>query len=190
MSFAVLNMPYTVSLNGADNVGKTTQSDLILSHYAIRKAGGLHETDTKTGEMHQQGLLKGWWWDSSQEDFVCSIISALACRHRDSIANTRSEIILFDRGATMFEAVAVAMIAMKRPDHDLEKARVVFHAIIKEHHLQLPKERLAILLTNGGSPEESLRITLSREENVPDNRYKLYECLLQSELQRQERSGM
>ncbi|KAL8938239.1 MAG: hypothetical protein Q9216_003999 [Gyalolechia sp. 2 TL-2023] len=183
-------MSYTVSLNGADNVGKTTQVDLIPSHYTIHKAGGLHETNTKIGEMHRQGLLKDWWWESSQEEFVCSIVSALTARYRDAITNVYSEISVFDRGAAMFEAVSVAMIAMKRADNDLDKARSGFHTILKALNLQLPEERLAILLTHGGDLEESLQITLSREDNVPDQRYRQYQRLLQSELQRQERSGV
>lgn len=183
-------MPYTISLNGADNVGKTTQIDLIPSHYTVCKAGGLHDTDTKIGNLHRQGLLKDWWWKSTQEDFISSITSALVQRYQDSVANAHSKIVIFDRGTTMFEAVAVAMTAMKRSDHDLDKARAEFHTILEEHHLQLPKEKLAILLTHGNNLEESLRITLSREDDIPDERYKLYQRLLQSELHRQERTGV
>ena len=45
----------------------------------------------------------------------------------------------------MFEAVLIAVIATKSPDHDLDSARAVLQAIVDEHCLQLPKERLAIL---------------------------------------------
>lgn len=190
MSAGLLEMPYTVSLNGADNVGKTTQIGLLPSHYTISKVGGLHEKDTKIGEMHRQGLLKYWWWESTNEDFVCSIVGALARRHWDSMTNTHSVVSLVDRGAAMFEAVAVAVIATKRADHDLDKARATFQTILEKYHLQVPKERLAILLTHGGSLDESLQITLSREDNNPDERYKLYQFFLQSEMGRQERLGV
>lgn len=54
-------MSYTISLNGADNVGKMTQIGLLPSHHTLSKVGGLHDSDEKIGEMHRQGLLQDWW---------------------------------------------------------------------------------------------------------------------------------
>ena len=183
-------MSYTLSLNGADNVGKTTQIELLPSHYTISKVGGLHDSDEKIGEMHRRGLLQDWWWESSNEDFTCSIFGALGRRHQGSVASKHSVITVFDRGVAMFEAVVVAVIATKSADHDLGKARTVLSAILEKYDLQAPKERLAILLRHGDSLEESIQITLSRERDSGDERYKLYQLLLQSELERQERSGV
>ena len=156
-------MPYTISLNGADNVGKRTQIGLLPSHYTVSKIGGLHNSDEKIGEMHRQGLLRYWWWGSSNEDFTCSIFGALGRRKFDSIASEYSVINIFDRGVAMFQAVAVAVFAIKSADHDLSKARMVFNRILGTNHLQVPKERLAILLRHGDNLEESLQITMSRE---------------------------
>ncbi|KAI4281505.1 MAG: hypothetical protein L6R38_003631 [Xanthoria sp. 2 TBL-2021] len=186
-----MSMSYRVSLNGPDNVGKTTQIDLLPSSFTIGKVGGLHKTDnTKIGELHRQGLLRQWWWESSNEEFIRFIVGALARRHLDSMTDTLNQVILFDRGAAMFEAVVVAVIATKSLDHNLDNARAAFQAILNENHLQLPRERLAILLTHGGSLDGSLKITLNREEGILDERYKLYQFLLQTEMQRQERSGV
>ena len=179
-------MPLTISLNGADNVGKTTQISLLPCHYTVCKPGGLHESDNDIGEMHRQGRLQHWWWNSSDEDFVCSIFSALARRHTASLANEHSLVTLFDRGVAMFEAVATAVIAVKSFQGNLDKARVTLGTILEEHHLQVPREHLAILLKHGDSLEESVRITMSREEYQEDQRYRQYQTLLQSELQRQE----
>lgn len=183
-------MPYTISLNGADNVGKTTQIELLPCHYTISKVGGLHDSDKKIGDMHRRGLLQDWWWESSDEEFVCSIFSALARRYWRSMAGEHSSITVFDRGTSMFGAVAVAVIAIKSRDRDLNKARTALHTLLEENHLQVPKERLAILLRHGNSLEESLQITMSRESDPGDERYRLYQLLLQSELQHQERSGV
>lgn len=183
-------MPYTVSVNGADNVGKTTQIELLPSHYTISKIGGLHDSDKKIGEMHRQGLLQSWWWESSDEEFACSIFGAVARRYWGSVAGEHSVVTVFDRGAAMLEAVAVAVIAIKSSDRDLNKARMRLHNILEENHLQVPKERLAILLRHGHNLEESLQITMSRESDPGDERYRLYQLLLQTELQRQERSGV
>ena len=183
-------MSYTLSLNGADNVGETTQLELLPSHYTVSKVGGLHDSDKKIGEMHRRGLLQDWWWESSNEEFTCSIFGALGRRHWDSVASEHSVITVFDRGVAMFEAVVVAVIAIKSADHDLNKARTVLNTILEKNHLQVPKERLSILLRHGDSLEESLRITMSREGDPGDERYRLYQLLLQSELERQERSGV
>ncbi|KAL8674419.1 MAG: hypothetical protein Q9168_001152 [Polycauliona sp. 1 TL-2023] len=154
------------------------------------KVGGLHDNDTKIGEMYRCGLLQRWWWDSSNEEFVCSIVGAVRRRYWNSMVDTHQLIAVFDRGAAMFEAVVVAVIATKCPDHDLDEARATFHTLMEKHNLQMPTERLAILLKHTGSLEESLRVTLSREDKHPDERYRLYQSLLQSEMQHQERSGV
>ncbi|KAL9038062.1 MAG: hypothetical protein Q9180_003361 [Flavoplaca navasiana] len=172
-------MPYTVSLNGADNVGKTTQIGLFPSNIDIGKVGGLHQTtETKIGELHRQGRLQEWWWESPTEDFVCSIVHALTRRYCDSVTTAHSdvpEVVVFDRGAAMFEAVLIAVIATKSPGHDLASARAVLQAILDEHCLQLPKERLAILLTHGKNLEQSIDISLDREEDCVDDRYRRYQ---------------
>ena len=183
-------MPYTVSLNGADNVGKTTQIELLPSHFTLSKVGGLHDNDKKIGEMHRRGLLQDWWWESSNEEFTCSIFGALGRRYWGSMAGEHSVVTVFDRGAAMFEAVAVAVIAIKSSDRDLNKARTALNTILEKNSLQVPKERLAILLRHGDSLEESLQITMSREGDPVDERYRLYQSLLQSELERQEQSGV
>ena len=183
-------MSYVVSLNGADNVGKTTQIELLPSHYTVSKVGGLHDSDQKIGDMHRRGLLRDWWWDSSNEEFTCTIFGALGRRHFGSMAGEHSAVTIFDRGSAMFEAVAIAVIAIKSSDRDLNKARMEFTKIIEKNNLQVPRERLAILLKHGDSLGESVQITMSRESETGNERYRLYQLLLQSELERQERSGV
>ena len=183
-------MPYTVSLNGADNVGKTTQIELLPSHYTVSKIGGLHDSDPRIADMHRRGLLRDWWWDSSNDEFTCSIFSALGRRYWGSMAGEHRVVTIFDRGAAMFEAVAVAVIATKSSDRDLNKARTTFAKIIERNNLQVPRERLAILLKHGDSLEESVQITMSRENETGNERYRVYQLLLQSELERQAQSGV
>ncbi|KAI4176195.1 MAG: hypothetical protein LQ346_007939 [Caloplaca aetnensis] len=103
------------------------------------------------------------------------------------MTDTHGVVTVFDRGAAMFDAVAVAVIATKRPDRDLDKARLTFQTTLADHQLQYSRERLAILLTHGGTLDESLLIALSREKNDPDERYKLYQFFLQAEMEPQQR---
>ncbi|KAL8788530.1 MAG: hypothetical protein Q9213_001603 [Squamulea squamosa] len=99
---------------------------------------------------------------------------------------------VFDGGVAMFEAVMIAVIATKSSDHSLDKARAEFEAILENKGPQLPleKENLAIFLKHGRNLEDSVEITLSRGANDANDRYKLYQYLLQWELQRQEQRGV
>ena len=66
----------------------------------------------------------------------------------------------------------------------------MLNTILEKYHLQVLKEGLAILLRHGDSLEESVQITMSLEGDPGDERYRLYQLLLQSELERQKRSGV
>ena len=89
----------------------------------------------------------------------------------------------------MFQAVAVAVLAVKHPDHDLTQARMRLDEILQRNQLQVPKEQLTILLRHGKDLEDSVKITLEREPQTVDERYRLYQTLLQAELRRQEDDG-
>ena len=179
-------MPLTISLNGADNVGKTTQIGLLPRNYSVSLVGSLHDCDQKMGQMVKNGRLSEWWWSCSDEEFVCTIYGALARRYWNSLANEQTAIAVYDRGTAMFEAVTVAVLAVKNDGNDLKEARAKLERIIQQHHLHVPREQLAILLKHGRDLEESVKITLEREQKPTDERYHLYQMLLQTELQYQE----
>ncbi|KLU91755.1 hypothetical protein MAPG_10704 [Magnaporthiopsis poae ATCC 64411] len=181
-------MVFTVSLNGPDNVGKTTQLELLPAHFTISKLGGLHDSDETIAELHRQGRLKEWWWGSTPVEFVSTIFGALARRHRNATGK-QGDVVVLDRGIDMFEAVAVAVIAMKDEDGDLANARRILDGILDKHGLRLPPENLAVLIKHGKTLDESVRITMSRESSPDDERYNRYQRLLQSELRRQELAG-
>lgn len=149
-------MTYIISLNEINNVEKTIQINLLLSHYIISKVEELHNCEKKIGEMYRRRLLQKWWWKSFDQNFVCFIFDALARRHQDSMIDEHSVFIVFDRDIFMFETVAVAIIAIKRLDRDLNKTRTTLHTILKENHLQASKEILIILLRHGDSLKKSL----------------------------------
>ena len=179
-------MPLTISLNGADNVGKTTQIGLLPRHYSESLVGGLHDCDEKVGQMAKNGNLNERWWSSSDEEFVRTIYGALGRRYWNSLANEQTAIAVYDRGTAMFEAVTVAVLAMKHDGNDLKEARARLGRILKQHHLHVPREQLAIFLKHGSDLEESVKITQEREQKPADKRYRLYQKLLQTELQHQE----
>ena len=86
----------------------------------------------------------------------------------------------------MLEAVIVAVLAVKNDGNGLKEARAKLRRMLQQHHLQVPREQLAILLKHGANLEESVKITLEREQRPADERYRLYQRLLQTELQYQE----
>lgn len=179
-----------VSLNGADNVGKTTQIGLLPRSLAVHLAPKLQESDERLRSMEQNHTRRKWWWDSSHEDFVSTLFAAVASRFRDSLNKPDVTITVHDRGTIMFQAVATAMIATKSDNHDLGNARSKFTEIIKRQKIYMPEEKLKILLKHSTNLEESISISLEREERIFEERYRLYQALLQTELQHQESQGL
>lgn len=180
-------MVLTVSINGADNVGKTTQIGLLPRHYSIFLAGSLHDSDEMLGQLVKNNKLKDWWWGCTDEEFVLTIFGALGRRRAKHMACEQVTMVVYDRGTAMFEAVAVAVIAVKSQDHDLTEARKKLHLILSRKEFHVPREQVAILLKHGHDLEESVRITLQREHQPADARYRLYQTLLQTELGHQEK---
>lgn len=117
-------------------------------------------------------------------------MGAAARRYWDSTAATvdsRKAFVVFDRGVAMFEAVAVAMIALKRGDDDLGAARLAFTEIIERLGLIMPHENFAILLRHDSEDiDVCVERTMSRAYDSQDWRYMHYQRLLQTELLFQE----
>ena len=176
----------TISLNGPDNVGKTTQLELFPRSFSTVLIGGLHYCDTRISQMLKDGSLDDWWWNSSEEDFVCTIYAALGRRYRETKANESITFGLFDRGKAMFDAVTAAVFATKSKDGDLHEARTRRDGIVEQNHLQIPEEDITILLKFGNNLEESVNLSLGRETKPVNDRYRRYQTLLQRELQYQE----
>ncbi|KAG6361020.1 hypothetical protein INS49_009239 [Diaporthe citri] len=105
-----------------------------------------------------------------------------------------NELVVFDRGVAMFEAVAVAMIAFKRGDDDLDAARSAFKKITDKLGLVIPHENFSILLRHDAEDIETcVERTMRREDDhdgPPDTRYTHYQRLLQTELLAQEARGL
>ncbi len=190
LQFLLIAMAFTVSINGADNVGKTTQIGLLPCRFNILLAGSLHESDDKLGILHRNGTLKDWWWKSTDEELVSGIFDALDRRYVRFTHTEEAAMTVFDRGTAMFEAVAIAAIAVKSNNRDLAKSRERLQTILSKLQLQLPKEHLAILLKHTDNIKESIETSLTRETEPVDTRYRLYQTLLHEELWHQENQGI
>ncbi|GAP91699.1 hypothetical protein SAMD00023353_12800040 [Rosellinia necatrix] len=183
-------IPFTVSLNGPDNIGKTTQLSLLSDNFTVSKVGGLHEHDEMIHQLQLEGRWGDWWWNSSVEEFICTVIRAAVHRYQSSVASaSRSgiDLVIFDRGVAMFKAVVVAMTAIKRGDDNLDTARQIVNEILQKNGLAIPHEELAIILMhNSGDIGQCVEWTMNRQEDPNDKEYAHYQRLLQTELLNQE----
>lgn len=72
----------TVSINGPDNVGKTTQMNLISKHEKIQILYGIHNYDNYLRTLSEnQDEFQDWWFNkSSHEDHILTIMNAVKNR--------------------------------------------------------------------------------------------------------------
>ncbi|KAH8658443.1 hypothetical protein BX600DRAFT_514937 [Xylariales sp. PMI_506] len=194
-SSSVKTIPFTVSLSGLDAIDKAAQVALLPNHMTISKIGGIHEYDKKIRQLQRQGTFRDWWWSSTTEEFVCAIFGALARRYWGSTASNTSsevEVVLSDRGIVMFEAITVAMIALKQGDDDLDAARSILTGTIEDSGLYLPRENCSILIRHSAEDPEERRVSpIASEDAVEHNElHARYQRLLQAELLRQEARGL
>lgn len=85
---------------------------------------------------------------SSADEFVSEIFKALVRRHSRvvDVGSSAHWPAVLQCGAKMFEAVALAMIAIKEKHEDLVVAKTAFDIIIAKLGLTIPRERHAILI--------------------------------------------
>jgi hypothetical protein len=153
------SMVVSISLNGPDNVGKTTQLDLFPRYRDISLLRSLHHYDNSLGDMVSDGSIQHWWWEaSSDEEFVDKIFRAQ--KKRLSVA--RGSAVVIDRGRRMFEAVYIAVIVVKSCALRLDLAKEKFRCLIQALGIQIPFEDISILIKHRSNLEESVAITLAR----------------------------
>ncbi|KAJ3569103.1 hypothetical protein NPX13_g6193 [Xylaria arbuscula] len=155
--------------------------------------GGLHTTDKEIGGMQRDNKLQEWWWDCSIEEFIIVVIGAVVRRYWRSVAQQDDKtpnLVIFDRGTIMFRAVAIAMVAIKRRDDDLDAARSVFNSVMQKYGLVLPNEDFAVLLRHDSCDiGVGVQRTMRRGTDSHDERYRHYQRLLQTELHNQQAGG-
>lgn len=180
--------PLIVSINGSENVGKTTQIALLPPHYSIRLLGSLHDVDGKVADLVRLGNLKSWWWTSSDEDFVKTIFTAVRTRH-ELAQESGADVSILDRGAYMFEAVTIATIAVKNNIVDLEEATQTLECLLGRMGLTARPEHVSILLKFDCPAGEAVEQTLERELDPVDDRYRGYQRLLHAHITHQATVG-
>lgn len=179
-----LSTPVFFSINGPDNIGKTTQMDMIPSRWGINRMSGIHNYDTSLSEMSKNNSLKSWWFGTDNEDFVRGIFRGL--KQRREAAVKLSSHAAFDRGGIMFRAVCTARIA-QHDGADIETARKTFEKLADGIGEAWPTETIRILLRHDKDLENTVALALREEEK--DDTYRSYQILLHRALAQQVNSG-
>jgi hypothetical protein len=138
-------MAVVVSINGVGSLEKTPQIHLLPSDWRILCLGDILDDDL---DLRAKLAAADWWWKSSADEFVSEIFKAVVQRHSRAVdaGNSAHRLAVLQCGANMFEAVALAMIALKEKHEDLAAAKAAFDIIIAKLGLTIPKEHHAILI--------------------------------------------
>jgi adenylylsulfate kinase-like enzyme len=157
----------TISLSGADNVGKTTQMS-YMPIKGVELRSSIHSYDDQMNDLVQKGTIKEWWFTrSSHEEFINVIMRAVNKRASITSENI-TNFNIYDRGGIMFEAVCIATVAFKEKC-DLTQAEKIYNLAIEKCAINIPCEDIRILL-----------------KHEHDQLYDEYQKLLQKQLQIQE----
>ncbi|MFC9640007.1 hypothetical protein ACFTZF_15790 [Streptomyces mirabilis] len=177
-------LPEFISLNGPDNVGKTTQLERLAARSRdFQLLGSVHGHDVEPWRRVATDDYAAWWFErSTTTELTRMLLDSHAKR-----ANARGvgRVGLLDRGLPMLLAVSAATCSLKDgltvPD---ALARVVDIAAREAH----PPET-AILLMPALDAERSYAITSAREARPWTGVYPSYQRTLHQVLLHQAEEG-
>ncbi|TQF01941.1 hypothetical protein E6W39_06235 [Kitasatospora acidiphila] len=179
-------LPRFLSLNGPDNVGKTTHLARIAEHYpALQPLGSIHHHDPTPWNGAAQGDYATWWFEKvSTRELTGMMLASHAMR---AAARSPQSVGLLDRGLPMLLAAAAATSAIK---DSLTSAQALagIEALAAESGLAAEPEA-AILLLPSRDAARSYAITSVREGRVWTGVYVRYQHTLHEVLTLQASKG-
>ncbi|KAK3363929.1 hypothetical protein B0T25DRAFT_55873 [Lasiosphaeria hispida] len=183
-------MAVVVSINGIGSLGKTLQIYLLPSDWRILCLGDILDDDLDLGAKL---AAADWWWKSSADEFVSGIFKAVVRRHSRAVdaGSSAHRLAVLQCGANMFEAVALAMIAIKEKHEDLAVAKAAFDIIIAKLGLTIPREHHAILIKHHADLDDAAETPPGGESSPSpvERDHKRYQEMLRRALRMQESSG-
>jgi len=175
-------MALSISLNGVDCVGKTTQVKLLPRVHSI-KVGSVPRSEDELHDLTGRDGVRKCWWNSSDRLFAATLYNSLSRRYSDAMSSKGAKF-------AVFKVVMVASIAVNSEDNNLEKAREKLKIIAEKYKLELPRAKFSLLLKHGHFQEQSVKMTLERESEPVDAKAIPYRRLLSKELQCEETAGV
>lgn len=181
-----MTAPWLLSLNGPDNVGKTTHLARLAEHRpALQLLGAIHDHDPEPWEAAARSDYATWWFEEvSTRELTGMMLTGHAKR---TAARLPRSVGLLDRGLPMLLAAAAATSAIK-DNLDAEQALAVVEALAEESGLVLAPE-VPILLLPSKDQARSYAITSVREGRVWTGVYVRYQYLLHEVLTLQASKG-
>lgn len=175
--------PVSVSLNGVDNVGKTTQ--LRWLHRAMSSAhlvGSIDRWDSRWSEVAAGDFSRWWFEESTTVEHVRLMMESHRARRRGS-----GPLALEDRGLPMLYATCAATAVVKDHLAPGEALREVER--IAGEFASKDRRELHVLLRRSNNPTDEAASALDREERRPDITYTSYQRALAQILDLQVANG-
>lgn len=178
------DMPDFISLNGPDNVGKTTQLQRLAGRWeGFQMLGAVHEHDPAPWERAAADDYATWWFEKST---TVELTSMLADGHaKRATARKPQRTGLLDRGLPMLAAVAAATGVVKE---GLSAREALWTVRRIAAPFPAPPET-SVLLLPSLDPERSYAITSAREGRLWTGIYPTYQRVLHEILLRQAGEG-
>lgn len=173
----------TLSINGADNVGKSTQLRwLSRGASGCHLAGTIGAWDSRWERLAAGDFARWWFADSSTREHVDLVFTSHSARRRGSGA-----FALEDRGRPMLLALCGATAAVKE-NRPVENALGRVETLAAEHDIGERRE-IHVLLRHAPEPDEEARLALAREQRPTSRWYIDYQHALARILDLQARRG-
>jgi hypothetical protein len=177
-------MPDFISLNGPDNVGKTTQLRRLARRWeGFQALGAVHEHDPEPWKRAAADDYASWWFEKAT---TVELTSMLVNGHaKRAAAREPGRTGLLDRGLPMLMAVSAATSVVKEA---LSAREALWTVREIAGPIPAPPE-VSVLLMPSLDPERSYAITSAREGRPWTGVYPSYQKVLHEILLRQAEEG-
>ncbi|MFH9236528.1 hypothetical protein ACH4KO_08425 [Streptomyces anulatus] len=177
--------PDFVSLNGPDNVGKTTHLVRLAERWdSFQPLGAVHEHDPEPWARVAAGDYAQWWFETSTTVELTEML--LAGHAKRAAARKTGRTGLLDRGLPMLLAVAAATCVVK----DRLTVGEAFRTVTGIAGSRAATPETSILLLPSSDAERSYAITSAREGRPWTGIYPEYQKTLHAVLLRQVDHGV
>jgi hypothetical protein len=167
------DVPLSVSINGMDNVGKTTQlSWLHRGMSGAHLVGTIDGWDSRWRDVAAGDFAHWWFVGSTTVEHVNLMLGSHIARRAAS-----GSLALEDRGLPMLRAACAATAVLKDRLSPTEALRLVDH-LTADLLTAAPRREMHVLLRRSDDPVREAAEALHREPNPVDERYASYQHTL------------
>ncbi|MGC4792919.1 hypothetical protein ACLQ3H_02265 [Micromonospora saelicesensis] len=162
-------MRIAVTLNGADNVGKTTNARWLASALPdVEFTGTVDRWDRRWAEVSRRDFSQWWFVDSTTDEHIDLVFSSHAARSAGG-----GPLALEDRGWPMLVATCAATAAVKDGISTAEALALV--ETTARRYAPTPRRELHLLLRHSDQAAAEAHHAVSREPVTATERYVEYQ---------------